>query len=339
MHAENATYLVTGGAGFIGSNFIHYLYDNGLAGTIVNLDKLTYAGNLANLKKYDGYENYHFIQGDICDKRIVDYVFSKFKPDYVINFAAESHVDRSIGAPDDFIKTDIFGAFTLLEAARKYQPKRFIQISTDEVYGSIDDGSFRETDQLMPTNPYSASKAGADRLAYSYYTTYELPVIITRASNNFGPYQFPEKLVPLFVTNALEDEFLPLYGDGKNIRDWLYVTDHCAAIQFIIENGNLGEVYNIGGGNERMNIEITSEILRVLDKPDTLIKPVKDRPGHDRRYSLDGGKLEQLGWKPDTKFSMAMEDTIHWYADNEEWWQPLKSGEYKKFYQKQYKLG
>ncbi len=338
VNRRKPVYLVTGGAGFIGSNFIHYLFNRDCAGLIINLDKLTYAGNLENLRDCSSDKRYNFIRGDICDTELVNEIFKDYRLDYVVNFAAESHVDRSIGNPDDFIRTDIFGAFTLLEAARKYQIRRFIQISTDEVYGSIESGSFCETDTLMPTNPYSASKAGADRLAYSYFTTYGLPVIITRASNNFGPYQYPEKLIPLFVTNAIENKELPLYGDGKNIRDWLYVEDHCAAIQFIIDNGELGEVYNIGGGNERTNVDITREILSVLGKPETLITPVKDRPGHDRRYSLNGGKLAKLGWKPERNFEQALIETIEWYIQNRGLWEPLKSGEYKKFYTQQYNL-
>jgi len=256
--------------------------------------------------------------------------------DYVVNFAAESHVDRSIGAPDDFIKTDIYGTFVLLECARKYAIKKFIQISTDEVYGSIDQGSFIETDPLMPSSPYSASKAGADRLAYSYQVTYHLPVVITRCSNNFGPCQYPEKLIPLFVTNAIEDKKLPLYGDGKNIRDWIYVTDHCDAIDFVLNYGTDGDVYNIGGGNERNNLEITQLILHALGKSTDLINYVKDRPGHDRRYSLDCTKLAALGWKPKFTFDEAMSLTVAWYKNNRWWWEKIKSGEYLEYYKKHY---
>ncbi len=331
------TYFITGGCGFIGSNFIHYLMGQEQAERVVNLDKLTYAGNPANLKKYDNDRRYHFIHGDICDQKIVEQIFDQYRPDYLVNFAAESHVDRSIGKPEDFIQTDIFGAFTLLEAARKHGLERFIQISTDEVYGSIMSGSFRETDPLMPRNPYSASKAGADRLAYSYYATYTVPVIITRASNNYGPYQYPEKLIPLFVTNAMEDKPLPLYGDGKNVRDWLYVEDHCRAIQFVIEKGTLGEVYNIGGGNELMNVEITRTILKHLGKPESLIRYVDDRLGHDRRYSLNCEKLNKLGWRPVHAFEQAIRETIDWYRENQSWWQPLKTGEYLEYYKTHYK--
>ncbi len=330
-------YFITGGCGFIGSNFIRYIFSHDDSAIIINLDKLTYAGNPNNLADFDENDNYIFYQGDICDSKIVKEIFQKYKPDYLINFAAESHVDRSIGKPDDFIQTDIFGAFTLLETAREFGLKRFIQISTDEVYGSIEKGSFSETDTLMPRNPYSASKAGADRLAYSYFTTYKLPVIITRASNNFGPFQFPEKLIPLFVTNAMEDKKLPVYGDGKNIRDWLFVEDHCDAIQYIIDNGKVGDIYNIGGGNELTNIEITDIILKETHKPETLKQFVQDRLGHDRRYSLNCEKLSNIGWQPEYDFPQAMKFTIDWYKQNYEWWKPLKSGEYLEYYKKHYK--
>lgn len=328
--------LVTGGAGFIGSNYIRYLLKKYSDIEVINLDKLTYAGNLDNLKDIDGDPRYRFIKGDICDAEIVDPLVKE--ADIVVNFAAESHVDRSIGRPDDFIRTDVFGAFVLLEAARKHGVEKFIQISTDEVYGSIEQGSFKETDPLMPSSPYSASKAGADRLAYSYFVTYDVPVIITRCSNNFGPYQFPEKLIPLFVTNALEDKPLPIYGDGKNVRDWIYVEDHCDAIDFLYHHGKDGEVYNIGAGNERNNLEITEFILKELDKPRSLMKFVKDRLGHDRRYSLDCTKLREMGWKPRHSFDEAMKTTIRWYVDNPWWWKKLKSGEYLEFYKANYQM-
>jgi len=331
-------YLVTGGAGFIGSNYIHYLFAKYQNIKVINLDKLTYAGNPANLKDLADNPEYIFIKGDICDAEIVEDIFQKYRPHYLVNFAAESHVDRSIGKPDDFIRTDMFGVFVLLEAAKKYGIERFIQISTDEVYGSIISGSFTEESPLKPSNPYSASKAGGDRLAYSYFATYGLPVIITRASNNYGPHQYPEKLIPLFVTNALEDKPLPLYGDGKNIRDWLYVMDHCDAIEFVLHNGKVGEVYNIAGGCERENIEITQQILRILSKPQSLIKYVPDRIGHDRRYSLDATKLRQLGWSPKHDFHQALTETVKWYVDHPDWWRPLKSGEYLDFYKKHYKM-
>ncbi len=329
-------YLVTGGAGFIGSNFIHYLLAKyGSEVRIVNVDKLTYAGNLDNLKDVANAPNYRFVHGDICDARLMDELVPA--ADVVVNFAAESHVDRSIGAPDDFIKTDIYGAFVLLEAARKYGVKKFIQISTDEVYGSILDGSFKESDRLEPSSPYSASKAGADRLAFSYFVTYGLPVVITRCSNNYGPCQFPEKLIPLFVTNALEDKSLPIYGDGKNVRDWIYVMDHCDAIDFLISHGDDGQVYNIGSGNERTNLDITGIILRELGKPESLMTWVPDRLGHDRRYSVDTAKIRALGWKPGHTFEEAMTSTIRWYRENKWWWEKLKTGEYLEFYKQNYK--
>jgi len=327
-------YLVTGGAGFIGSNFIRYLMNKYPDAEVINLDKLTYAGNLDNLKDIGKSKQYRFVKGDICDEALVDEVVAE--SDYIINFAAESHVDRSIGNPDAFIKTDVFGTFVLLEAARKHGIEKFIQISTDEVYGSIQDGAFRETDPLMPSSPYSASKAGADRLAYSYYVTYDLPVIVTRCSNNFGPYQYPEKLISLFVTNALEDLALPVYGDGKNVRDWIYVLDHCDAIEFVLRKGTDGEVYNIGGGNERMNIEITKFILKELGKPESLISYVPDRVGHDRRYAVDCSKLAAMGWTPKYNLENALSETVHWYHENAWWWKKLKSGEYLEYYKKQY---
>lgn len=329
-------YLVTGGAGFIGSNYIHYLLKkHDQAVDIINLDKLTYAGNLDNLKDIQNLPNHKFYQGDICDQNLVE----KLMPgvDVVVNFAAESHVDRSIGAPDDFIKTDIYGAFVLLEAAKKYKVSKFIQISTDEVYGSIIDGSFKETDALMPSSPYSASKAGADRLAYSYFVTYQLPVIITRCSNNYGPNQFPEKLIPLFVTNALEDIPVPIYGDGKNVRDWIFVEDHCDAIDFVEKHGENGQVYNIGAGEEKENLYITELILKSLNKPKSLMTFIQDRLGHDRRYSVDTSKIRQLGWKPRHRFEEAIRLTIDWYVNNQWWWRRLKSGEYLEFYKANYR--
>ena len=332
------TYLVTGGSGFIGSNFVRQMLQNDTNCHIVNLDKLTYAGNPANLVDIKMDERYSFVHGDICDTDVVRQIFHQHKPQIIINFAAETHVDRSIGSPDDFIKTDVFGVFTLLEASKEFGVDLFLQISTDEVYGSIAEGSFCEGDPLLPSSPYSASKAGGDRLAYSYYVTYNLPVIITRASNNYGPFQYPEKLIPLFVTNALEDRDLPVYGDGKNVRDWLYVSDHCSAVHFIIENGKLGEVYNVGGGNELQNIHITHQILEQLGKSAGLIKFVEDRKGHDLRYSLDCSKLNQLGWTPEHSFDEALAETIHWYQSNEAWWVPIKSGEFKEYYKSHYNM-
>jgi dTDP-glucose 4,6-dehydratase len=337
-------YLVTGGAGFIGSNFIRFLFRKyGDDAQVVNLDKLTYAGIRENLAEYEGKKNYRFVQGDIA---VPDDVAEAYKGvdgsgvDVVVNFAAETHVDRSLMEAATFIQTDVQGVLVLLEEARKHAPnlKRFIQISTDEVYGSIENGSFTETDNLNPRNPYSASKAGGDRMAYAYAQTYGMPIIVTRASNNFGPWQYPEKLIPLFVTNAMDDQPLPLYGDGKNVRDWLFVDDHCAAVDFLIERGNNSEVYNIGGGNELENREITQRILDLTGKPESLIKPVGDRQGHDRRYSLDTRKLEALGFKCDTNFDEALARTVRWYKDNEPWWRAIKerSAEYKAYYEKQY---
>jgi len=337
-------YLVTGGAGFIGSNFIRYLFDKyGDDAQVVNLDKLTYAGIRENLAEYEGRKNYRFVQGDIAKPEDVAEGYKGVDGsgvDVVVNFAAETHVDRSLMEAGTFIETDVHGVLVLLEEAKKHAPKlkRFVQISTDEVYGSIESGSFTETDPLNPRNPYSASKAGGDRMAYAYAQTYGMPVIVTRASNNFGPFQYPEKLIPLFVTNAIDDLPLPLYGDGKNIRDWLFVEDHCAAIDFLIERGENSEVYNIGGGNERENREITFKILELLEKPDTLIKRVADRQGHDRRYSIATTKLEQLGFTLTTNFDQALERTVRWYADHEPWWRAIKerSAEYRAYYEKQY---
>lgn len=328
------TYLVTGGAGFIGSNYVHFLLRSFDDVRVINLDKLTYAGNLNNLRDVQDDPRYRFVRGDICDRALVSQLMKGV--DVVVNFAAESHVDRSIGAPDDFIKTDVFGAFVLLECAREHRVQKFIQISTDEVYGSIEQGSFTEDSPLRPSSPYSASKAGADRLAYSYFVTYGLPVIITRCSNNFGPYQYPEKLIPLFVTNALDDKALPIYGDGKNVRDWIYVEDHCEAIDLLVRRGVDGETYNIGAGNEKNNLEITAIILEELAKPKELMTFVKDRPGHDRRYSVSTEKIRALGWRPRHQFREAMASTIKWYRDNRWWWEPLKSGEYLAYYRAHY---
>ncbi len=329
------TLLVTGGAGFIGSNFIRYMLNKRDDIQIINLDKLTYAGNLDNLKDVGNDDRYEFVKGDICDPGIVNQCVKK--SDIVLNFAAESHVDRSIGSADDFINTDVYGVYILLEAAKEYGVEKFVQISTDEVYGSINKGYFRETDTLMPSSPYAASKAGGDRLVYSYFVTHNIPVVIPRSSNNFGPYQYPEKLIPLFITNALENKVLPIYGDGKNVRDWLYVTDNCKAIELIMEKGENGEVYNVGAGNEKNNLEITDIILKKLNKSKDLMKFIEDRKGHDRRYALDTDKLAKLGWKPETSFKKAMEETIEWYIDNRWWWENIKSGEYLKYYKKQYK--
>ena len=330
------TILVTGGAGFIGSNFISYVLNTNSKVKIINLDKLTYAGNLDNLKNVQNNPNYKFIKGDICDAKLVDKLASKC--DSIINFAAETHVDRSILEAGSFINTDVLGTYTLLEAARKFKIKKYIQISTDEVYGSIERGSFTESSTLSPNSPYSAAKASGDLLARSYFTTFDLPVIITRASNNFGPYQYPEKLIPLFVTNAIENKQLPLYGDGKNVRDWLFVHDHCSAIYAVLQKGIPGQIYNIGGGNEVTNIQITKEILTQLGKPETLITKVKDRPGHDRRYSVNCSKIKkELGWEPKANFKKAINETIQWYITNQQWWKKLKDKNFSAYYKKQYK--
>jgi len=315
-------YLVTGGAGFIGSHYIKFLLEHNPKAKIVNLDKLTYAGRLENLREIEKNPNYKFIKGDICDKETVSKAMEG--AEIVVNFAAESHVDRSIENAADFIKTDVLGAFVLLEEAKKKKVKKFLQISTDEVYGSIEEGRFFEDKSvLMPRNPYSASKAGADRLAYSYYATYGLPVIITRSCNNYGSHQFPEKVIPLFITNLLKGKKVPLYGDGLNVRDWLYVKDNCEAIQLCIEKGENGEAYNVSAENEIKNIELTKIIIEELGKGEEMIEYVKDRLGHDRRYSLDSSKIKRLGWKPKTEFQKGIKETIKWYKDNEWWWNPL----------------
>ena len=329
--------LVTGGAGFIGSNFVRYMVNKYPDYKIMVLDALTYAGNLENLQDIESCDNYEFHHGNICDSKIVEKLMQNVA--VVINFAAETHVDRSILEAGSFIQTDVVGTFTLLETARKFHIEKYIQISTDEVYGSIESGSFTEESILQPNSPYSASKASGDLLVRAYYKTYGVPTIITRSSNNFGPYQYPEKLIPLFITNAMEDEPLPLYGDGKNVRDWLYVLDNCEAIDVVLHRGENGEIYNIGGGHEMQNIQITHLILKHLGKPESLIKPVADRLGHDRRYSVDIKKMEKLGWEPKHRFEEAMTETINWYLENEAWWRRIKEKqeEFKKFYQDYYK--
>jgi dTDP-glucose 4,6-dehydratase len=326
--------LVTGGAGFIGSNFIRYLLREHADDSVVNLDKLTYAGNPANLADVERDPRYGFVHGDICDAKLVRDVARGV--DAVVNFAACTHVDRSLVEPDEFLRTDVFGVFTLLEAVRELRIPRLLHVSTDEVYGSVPHGSSSERDPLRPSNPYSASKAGGDLLALSYWHTHGVPVVITRSSNNFGPYQYPEKVVPLFITNALENQPLPLYGDGRNVRDWLYVLDNCAAIDTVLRTGRDGEVYNIGGGHEIENVVLTREILRLAGKPETLIRRVADRPGHDRRYSVDSTKTRQLGWTPRYPFASALESTVGWYREHEAWWRPLKSGEFRAWYERQY---
>ncbi|QZY56304.1 dTDP-glucose 4,6-dehydratase [Crassaminicella profunda] len=316
--------IVTGGAGFIGSNFVKYMLNKYKDYKIINLDLLTYAGNLKNLKNIKDHPNYEFIKMDIADRERVDKILSQ-GIDYIINFAAESHVDRSIQDPECFIRTNIIGTQVLLDVAKNYHLKKYVQISTDEVYGSLGQkGLFTEKTPLAPNSPYSASKAGADLLTRAYYKTFNLPINITRCSNNYGSYQFPEKLIPLMITNALEGKDLPVYGDGFQIRDWIHVEDHCRAIDLVLHKGKIGEIYNIGGNNEKANINIVKLILKMLNKPENLIRYVKDRPGHDRRYAIDSSKIQnELGWKPRYDFEKGMKQTIKWYLDNKEWWKAL----------------
>ena len=315
--------LITGGAGFIGSNFIHYLLDN-YDDQIINIDKLTYAGNLDNLRDISSNNNYEFYQGDILDKKFIKKVFDQ-SIDYVVNFAAETHVDRSIENSNQFIKTNVEGTQVLLDRALECNIKNFVQISTDEVYGSINKGKFNENNKLEPNNPYSASKASADLLLKAYHNTYNLPVNITRSSNNYGPYQYPEKLIPLFITNIMQDKKIPLYGDGENIRDWIYVKDNCKAIDLVMRKGKRGEIYNIGANNEKSNIEITKAILKIMNKSEDIIKYVEDRPGHDYRYALNNKKIRnELGWNPKISFYKGLRKTINWYQNNEKWWKILK---------------
>ncbi|MGB3242682.1 MAG: dTDP-glucose 4,6-dehydratase [Candidatus Omnitrophota bacterium] len=314
--------LVTGGCGFIGSNFIRLVLKQYRDIRVVNLDKLTYCGNTDNLKDIVAGSRYSFVKGDICDKNIVEDLVGEC--DAVVNFAAETHVDRSIKYPDDFLKTNVLGVKVLLDAAKKANVSRFIQIGTDEVYGSVPKGFSKEDDPLRPRSPYSATKAAGDLLAISYHATYEMPVIIVRSSNNFGPFQYPEKIVPLFITNILRGGKAPLYGDGGNIRDWLFVRDNCMGIDLILHRGKPGEVYNIGGGNYISNLELTENVLAIMGKGKESIQFVNDRPGHDRRYALDSSKIKSLGWAPESDFKKSLEDTVNWYKDNEDWWASLK---------------
>ena len=335
------TILVTGGAGFIGSNFIFYMMKNHTNERIVCLDKLTYAGNLSTLKKIMDYPNFRFVKVDVCDREAVFSLFEEEKPDVVVNFAAESHVDRSIEDPSVFLQTNILGTQVMMDACRKYGVQRFHQVGTDEVYGDLPlnrpDLFFTEQTPIRTSNPYSASKASADLLVMAYHRTYGLPVTISRCSNNYGPYQFPEKLIPLMIANALADKALPVYGQGINVRDWLYVEDHCRAIDLIIQNGKVGEVYNIGGHNEMSNIEIVRIICKELNKPESLITYITDRKGHDMRYAIDPTKIhKELGWLPETKFRDGIKRTIQWYLNNREWWEEIVSGEYQHYYEKMY---
>jgi dTDP-glucose 4,6-dehydratase len=330
--------MITGGAGFIGSNFTRYLLERYPDYSVLVYDKLTYAGNMDNLgdlaERFAG--RYAFLQADICDASAVDDAIQSHRIDAIVNFAAETHVDRSIMDPDAFIETDVYGTYVLLEAARKFELGRYHQISTDEVYGHVPVGSSRETDAIAPRSPYAASKASGDLLVNAYHVTYNLPVTMTRGANNIGPYQYPEKVVPLFVTNAIDNEPLPLYGDGLQMRDYQYVVDHCEAIDLVLQRGEIGEVYNVGTGSEMPNIEMTRLILEILGKPESLVRHVPDREGHDRRYSLDVSKIRALGWEPDHSCAEAIELTTRWYVENEWWWRKIKSGEYKQYYQRQY---
>ncbi len=333
--------LVTGGAGFIGGNFVHYMVNKYPEDVIVNLDLLTYAGNLETLKPVEDAPNYKFVKGDIADRPFIMDLFEKEQFDVVVNFAAESHVDRSITNPGLFVQTNVMGTQTLLDASRQFGVKRYHQVSTDEVYGDLPldrpDLFFTEETPLHTSSPYSASKAGADLLVLAYYRTFGTPVTVSRCSNNYGPYHFPEKLIPLMISRALADESLPVYGKGENVRDWLHVSDHCAAIDLIIRKGRVGEVYNIGGHNERTNLEVVKTILKALDKPESLIQYVTDRPGHDRRYAIDPTKIEtELGWEPRYTFDTGIAMTIQWYLDNQDWWKHILSGEYSNYFENMY---
>ena len=329
--------LVTGGAGFIGSNFVHLILKKYDDVQVVVYDKLTYAGNLDNLLPVVDNPRYHFHQGDIGDAAAVEEVMQRYSIDTIVNFAAETHVDRSLIEPGGFIQTDVYGTFVLLEAAKSHRVERYHQISTDEVYGQVLDGRSTEEDRLHTRSPYSASKAGGDLMCLAYYTSFDLPVTITRGSNNIGPYQFPEKVVPLFITNAMDNKPLPLYGDGLQMRDYQYVQDHCEGIDVVLRQGKPGEIYNLGTGVETTNIEMTRLILQLLNKPESLIQPITDRPGHDRRYALDCSKIQALGWQNQYNFEQAIEATVKWYVDNEWWWRKIKSGQrYQEYYERQY---
>lgn len=338
MSTRFRSVLVTGGAGFIGSNFLRLFFEKHKDVDLINLDKLTYAGNLESLRDVESNPRYHFYRGDIADAAFVRRLFHEWRFDAVINFAAESHVDRSILGPRVFIETNVRGTMTLLEASREFGVEKFLQVSTDEVYGSLGaTGKFSERTQLSPNSPYSASKASADMLVRAWLKTFNVPTVITRCSNNYGPFQFPEKFIPLMIINALQGRELPIYGDGENVRDWIHVEDHCEAIYTVMHNGKIGEVYNIGGENEVRNIEMAKLILKKLGKPESLLKFVKDRPGHDRRYAMDSSKIgTELRWKPRRSFEEGIEETIKWYIENEKWWTRIISGEYKNYYRLQY---
>jgi len=328
--------LVTGGAGFIGSNFVRYVLKKNPDYKVVVYDKLSYAGNLDNLRDVEGEPSYTFVRGDICNAEKVDEVMRQHEIDAIVNFAAESHVDRSLMEAGSFIETDVFGTYVLLEVAKKYQIERYHQVSTDEVYGQVLEGSSLETDPLLTRSPYAASKAGGDLMCHAYFVSFDVPITITRGSNNIGPYQYPEKVIPLFITNAIDDIPLPLYGDGLQMRDYQYVVDHCEGIDVVLQRGQPGEIYNLGTGVEIRNIDMAKMILKLLGKPESLIQHVKDRPGHDRRYSLNCDKIKALGWRSRHTFEEALEKTVQWYVDNEWWWRKIKSGEYLDYYRRQY---
>ncbi|HET8722138.1 MAG TPA: dTDP-glucose 4,6-dehydratase [Nitrospira sp.] len=327
--------LVTGGAGFIGSHLVRSLVIHG-GHRVVNLDALKYSGNPANIKDLDGHARHRFVHGNIADQALVKRLLEEHRIDAVINAAAETHVDRSILDPGTFANTDVVGTGILLEEARRAGVKRFVQVSTDEVYGSVETGTSTEEDRLVPRSPYSASKAGGDLLTLSFWTTYRFPVMVTRGSNTYGPNQYPEKFIPLFVTNAIDDQPLPLYGDGRQRRDWLAVEDHCAGIERVLSHGEPGHIYNIGGGNERENLEVAERLLSLLGKPTSLIRFVEDRPGHDRRYAVDSGKLTKIGWRPTVPFEEGLKGTVEWYRQHESWWRPIKSGEFRAYYEAMY---
>ncbi len=326
--------LVTGGAGFIGSAFVRGMLQQHADVRITVLDKLTYAGQLSNLAEVEADARFRFVRGDIADERAVDVLAAE--TDVIVNFAAESHVDRSIESAAAFVHTEIQGTLVLLEAAHRHEHRRYVQVSTDEVYGDVPSGSSTESDPLRPRSPYAACKAGGDLLTLAFHETHGLPTLVTRGSNTFGPHQYPEKLIPLFVTNAIDDAPLPLYADGLQVRDWLHVDDHCAAIDLVMREGAPGSAYNVGGGNEKANIALTRQILHLLGKPESLIRHVEDRAGHDRRYSVESSRLQALGWKPRRSFEEALADTVQWYREREDWWRPLKSGEFLDYYRRQY---
>ena len=328
--------MVTGGAGFIGSNFARMMLGKYPDYHVIVYDKLTYAGNPDNLRDLQDDPRFLFVRGDIADGGKVEETVRQFGIDAIVNFAAETHVDRSIEAPGSFVQTNVFGVYTLLEAARKFGIKRMVYVSTDEVYGAVLEGSSVETDRLEPRSPYSAAKAGGDLMCRAYFITHNTPVMVTRGSNTYGPYQYPEKMLPLFITNAIEDKPIPMYGDGKYVRDWMHVLDHCEGIDLVLHKGEPGEIYNIGGGNERENIEVTYKVLDLLGKPRSLINYVQDRPGHDRRYSIDTAKMQALGWSPRRGFDDGFRETVEWYINNRQWWEKIKSGEFAEYYARMY---